>query len=311
MPASQKPFAQLEFKALGTDVYLQLVLSSDGQKPKAKLALEKIKRLYQEQEKIFSRFNPDSELSKINRKLGVYQKASNSLVYLAKRALYYNRESHGIYDPRIIEILEAIGYREDFKKINFSREMQPSRLTPIQEPLSKDLKVKKQKVFFNKRMDFSGIAKGYVTDLAVKALKKDSWKNFLVDSGGDLYAAGKNPAGETWKIAIEEIPEEKIVFAIKNKGIATSGITRKKWQLGDKFFHHLVNPKNPANFSFRIKTVSVIANSTELADGKAKVLLIMGAKQGKRLARDKKYPCVFLGSDGKTWISREAGKYLI
>jgi len=311
MIVSPKPITKLEFKALGTDIYLQIVLASKKDSAKAQFTLKKIKRFYQEQEKIFSRFDPASELSRINRNLGIYQKASEGLIQLAKRALYYNRESQGIYDPRIIGILESVGYKEDFKKIKFTRNTQPPKLKPIQGRLSQDLKIKKQEVLFNMRMDFSGIAKGYITDRAAALLKEQGWKNFLVDSGGDIYASGKNRGGGKWKIAIEEIPAENIVFEISNKGIATSGITRKSWQIGEKSFHHLINPKKPNNFSHQLKTVSVIAENTEQADGKAKVLLIMGDKQGKKLAHSKKYACVFFASDGNIWISPEAKKYIL
>ena len=58
-------------------------------------------------------------------------------------------------------------------------------------------------------MDFSGIAKGYITDEAAAYSKKRGWKNFLVDSGGDIYAAGQNHRRERWRIAIEGVPEKK------------------------------------------------------------------------------------------------------
>ena len=108
-------------------------------------------------------------------------------------------------------------------------------------------------------MDFSGIAKGYIVDQAAEFLKKRGWKNFLVDAGGDMMISGRNSEGEKWRIAVEGVPEEKLMLEISGKGIATSGISRKKWQINGKKFHHLVNPKDPNNFSYELRTVSVIA----------------------------------------------------
>ena len=55
-----------------------------------------------------------AKLSRLNRNLGIFQNASADMVYLAERALYYNKFSGGLYDPRIIEILEKIGYDKIF-----------------------------------------------------------------------------------------------------------------------------------------------------------------------------------------------------
>ncbi len=306
-----KSSKKIGFKALGTEIQAEIIFSDPIEGEKAKADLKKIESLYEEKQKTFCRFWKKSELNKLNSNLGVFQKAQPDILYLAARALFYNKLSGGIYDPRVIGVLEKIGYGKDFGKTDFSKMDVPEKFEVMKEGLGEDLKIKGKKIFFGRRMDFSGIAKGYITDCAAKFLKSQGWKDFLINSGGDMFAAGKNSEGEEWRIEIEGVSKEKLMLGLTARGIATSGISRKKWQIKGKNFHHLVNPKDPNNFSYEIRTVSVIAENTENADGRAKTLVIMGREKSLRFAEKNKIAAIFLDYKGNVSVSSEAKKYIL
>ena len=304
-----RTFVESEFRSLGTDVFVRVIAGGYSEKRRARYDLNRVKNIFSAEEMIFSRFDPKSEISCLNNNLGVWQNASADVSRLAKRALHYNRISGGMYDPRVIGILENIGYDADFRKKDFSKMKDPPKFSAAKGKLMNDLKVGEGKIFFSCRMDFSGIAKGYIVDCAAKYLKSRGWKNFLVDAGGDMFANGKNEAGKKWKTAVEGAPEEKMMLEVSGKGIATSGISRKKWRIKGKKFHHLVNPKDPNNYSYELRTVSVIAQDTENADGRAKALVLMGKKKGLEFATVRKIAAVFLDSKGNVLLSPGAKKY--
>ncbi len=304
------PILHSKFKALGTDIEIQIVFSGNEEKERAESVVEKVKELYHAKQKIFCRFSAESELSRLNQSLGVFQKASPAILYLAGRALHYNKISGGLYDPRIIGVLEKIGYGKDFKKTDFAAAALPGNFPKIEGDLSRDLEVRENMILFRRRMDFSGIAKGYITDCAAEYLKKQGWKNFLVDSGGDMHIAGKNQEEKNWLIEIEGISEKKIMLELSEAGIATSGISRKKWEIQGKKFHHLVNPKDPNHFSYELRTVSVIAENTENADGRAKTLVLMGKEKGLEFSEENKIAAIFLDYKGNIFISQGAKKYI-
>lgn len=230
----------------------------------------------------------------MNKNLGMWQNVSPDMIYLAKRALFYHRESGGLYDPRIIDILENIGYKS--KNIE-NKDSKPAKNKP--KNLSADLKIKRNKIFFGRRMDFSGIAKGYIIDQVAEFLKSRSWKNFFINAGGDAFAAGRNKKGEKWKLPIEGARDKNAAVCISNQGIATSGVIKKKWKHKGKNVHHLVNPRNPEKFSFEIRSVLVFHKKTEWADGRAKVLVLMGMKKGIAFAKKKKLKAIFVDREGK------------
>jgi FAD:protein FMN transferase len=244
--------------------------------------------------------------------------------------------------------LENIGYDKDFREIAIlhchPRESgDPDKkdnsgfrikcgMTRLTEPLEKDIIIKKNKVLFNHRMDFSGIAKGYITDKAAEFLKNRGFQNFLIDSGGDIYASGKDCDGEPWLISIEGADESRLNFNLSDRGVATSGITRKKWEvlpphpnyhsnlrnshqlhfgcggMGKKY-HHLINPKNPETFLFDLKSVTVIAENTEKADIWAKTLYLMGKDRGLKYSNENKIASVFLDYKGNVHLSEKIKNY--
>jgi len=309
----------LDFRAMGTDVSVEIVLGHPVSKGTlgvldAQNALEKIKEIFSENENIFSRFNPDSELSRINNNLGKEISVSKKMLEVLELCLKFNRISEGYFDPRVIETLEKIGYDKDFKTNDLNREIfEEIKLEKVSGDLQDDLIVNAaaKTVIIKKRIDTTGIAKGHTVDEAAQFLKKEGFNNFVVDAGGDMFAEGLDENGRQWTIGVEGAPDDKIILKLNNEGIATSGISRKRWVQGDKKFHHLVNPKDPENFSFEIKTVTVIEDKTVEADGRAKVLVLMGRQAGLEFANKNNIKALFLDYKGNIYISNEIKKNIL
>jgi len=295
------------FKALGTGILILIVGKNPEEIEKAKRVSKIIQSLYEEKEKIFSRFDEESELSFLNKQIEKFQAASEDMLAITRKSLEYNAESGGLFDPRIIEILENIGYGKNFPENDF-------KTIAIKDekflPLSEDLEIKGRSIRFNRRMDFSGIAKGYITDKATEVLVKLGFENFLIDSGGDIYTKGLDEKKEKWKIGLEGFPEEKIMLRISDEAVATSGITRRKWESGGRKFHHLINPRNFKKFDFDLKSVTVIKENTISADVWAKVLFLMGIKEGIEFYNSKKIKSLFLDYKSNLYLSQEAKRYL-
>ncbi|MFA6047561.1 MAG: FAD:protein FMN transferase [Parcubacteria group bacterium] len=292
---------KINFKALGTDISIQIISDniSNGLE-------EEIKNFYCEKEKTFSRFDKNSKLSTLNNNLGKYNTASSDIIEVAGKCLEYNKDTDGYFDPRIIEVLESIGYDKDFRKIN-SEEIKKESLDIkcLSDDLGSDLKIDGDKIYFRCRMDFSGIAKGYITDKLANYLQERGYTNFLIDSGGDIRISGKDENGENWKISLEGVAEEKILLELNNNfpAIATSGITRRKWENESGKFHHLINPKSPGEFNFNLKSATVVARTCEEADIWEKVLYLMGKENGIQFSEEKNIKSLFLDYKGNIQVS--------
>ncbi len=278
-----------EFLALGTDIYIKV---NNVSREEAEKIFDLIENLYRREEKTFSRFDKKSELSFFNRNIGKFLKASPDFLKICKKAIYFFRKSHGYFDPRIIEFLEDSGYDKNFKDIQ-PKNFVGNNWKPFKNSLEEELLIKKDKASFLSKMDFSGIAKSFIAQEAAKIAESQGIKDFLIDTGGDMLARGNNN-GKKWIVDLEGIDSSKINIDISERSIATSGITRKKWQAGKKKIHHLINPLRPGNFSFDLRTVTVLNDNLMLADFWAKILFVRGISDGLKIAKEENIEALFL-----------------
>lgn len=128
-------------------------------------------------------------------------------------------------------------------------------------------------IFFNSKCDPSGLVKGWAIHNAANILRKNGFKNFYVEIGGDIEIEGKNDKGEKWSIGIrnpfnrEEII--KVVHLSLGQGIATSGTAIRG--------SHIYNPKMKKQAT-EIVSLTVIGPNIYEADRFATAAFAMGEK---------------------------------
>lgn len=307
MNNSNKQLVEDNFRMMGTDVSVGIVVAEDFAKEAALGACKEVRKIFAKNEQIFSRFDDKSELSKINKRIGEEVGISEEMRDVLELCLKFNKISRGYFDPRILGNLEQLGYDKDFCSNDLNSENKPAIVWErITKNLTEDLvlNIEKKTVRVEKRIDTTGIAKGWTVDRAAEFLKASGYTDFVVDAGGDMFAEGLDANNASWQIGIEGLADDSLMLRLAQEGIATSGISRKRWQLGEKKVHHLINPKDPENFSYDIKTVTVIDNKTVEADGRAKVLVIMGKEQGLAFANENNIKAAFLDYRGNVYLSR-------
>lgn len=305
-----KRAATVEFKALGTQNELRLVFGQE-RSLEANAALCAIRKRYLDFERRFSRFLPESELSFFNGNIGSWHAASPEMIFLAQKSLKAYDLTKGIFDPRTISVLEGNGYVRGFSEGDFTPlpECRLGEKSGRKASLKEDLEIKGNLVRFGARMDFGGIAKGVLTDLVAEQLFGDGWDDFLIDSGGDMYLAGKDEEGRNWWIGTEGL-DVQTEFCLSGVAVATSGISRRKWTVEGKRVHHLIDPRSPDKFSFFLRSVSVVASSVREAEVWAKTLFILGSREGFALAQEKGLAAIFLTYRSGALCTPAANKYL-
>ncbi len=294
----------------GTDVDFQIVVESEIEKVEAEKNLVFAFEMLQKHEKMFSRFDPESELSRINSQLGIFLNVPMEMVEIAHRALEQYEKTEGFFDPRVVEILESVGYDRDFQNIAEAQLSEKRSIDFQGKQLLDDIKIEDGQIRLNSRMDFSGLVKGWAVDEIAAYFSASGWKNFLVDLGGDMYFSGKDENGKQWYIDIEGIDSQKVMLKLSGQAVATSGIGRRKWEIRGERFHHLVNPKKPETFLFELKSVTVVDMKAEQADVWAKTIFLMGKEDGMEYARRKNIACAILDYRGNVLLSPTIKNFL-
>jgi len=255
-------------------------------------------------EGVFSKFNKNSEVSKINALAGIEKTVVSEEVFkLTERAVYYSGISSGAFDITVAPLMEIWGFVRKYKSIP-DKETIKSALERVGykniEFDPKGLSIK----FLNKKtkIDFGGIAKGYAVDRARDILAKHGIKNGLINLGGNMFALGYAPGNKNWKIGVED-PKHKgkllRSFELTDKAISTSGNYERFFEIEGKRYSHIINPVTGEPCQGVI-SVTVMADSAEEADALSTAIFVMGEEKGLTLAKSiKGIKVLMLKEDGR------------
>ena len=134
------------------------------------------------------------------------------------------------------------------------------------------------------RVHLGGIGKGYAVDRAVDLLRAANLREFLIQAGGDIYAAGTNN-GTPWKLGLADPRGDHSAFAaleVRDGTLSTSGDYERFFVKDGVRFHHLIDPDHgePARLC---RSVTIIADRATTADVLSTGVFIMGPEEGMAL----------------------------
>ena len=148
------------------------------------------------------------------------------------------------------------------------------------------------------QLDLSAVAKGYAVDVIADLLSKEGVTNYLVEVGGELRARGHKQNGELWRIAIEKPTAELGVvyqaISLENEAVATSGDYRNYFEKNGKRYSHTIDPRTGYPIDHALVSVTVIAETTAVADALATAMMVMGSESALMLAEQHKIPTYLL-----------------
>ena len=135
-------------------------------------------------------------------------------------------------------------------------------------------------------LDFNAIAQGYTSDMIAEFLSSNGINNFLVDTGGEIMARGCKPDGSSWIVGIEKPASnwdsERTVqerLYLRDKGLVTSGSTRKYVERNGKRYSHCIDPKTGYPVEHNVLSATVIAKNSVWADALASICMVMGLEK--------------------------------
>ena len=142
-------------------------------------------------------------------------------------------------------------------------------------------------------IDLSAIAKGFGVDHVADGLVELKRSDFLVEIGGEVYAAGQRPGGGPWRLAIEKPTdldsEGRVVQSIvelQNQAMATSGDYRIFYTEDERRISHTIDPRTGYPVENGPASATVIADSATEADAWATTLMVLGDPEGLILAEE-------------------------
>jgi thiamine biosynthesis lipoprotein len=135
------------------------------------------------------------------------------------------------------------------------------------------------------RVHFGGIGKGYAIDRAIAILRRRGLRDFMIQSGGDIYVGGSK-GGQPWRLGIQDPrgPADTIFATIdlSDSTFSTSGDYERAFFANGRRYHHIIDPSSggPAT---GCRSVTILAPSALLADGLSTGVFLLGPEQGLAL----------------------------
>jgi thiamine biosynthesis lipoprotein len=162
------------------------------------------------------------------------------------------------------------------------------------------------------RVGLGGIAKGWAVDRAAAALRALGHRDFLVQAGGDLYAAGRR-GGRPWRVGVRDPrgpPDRAFAWMdLSDVAFSTSGDYERYFLRDGRRHHHLIDPRTcrPAPAS---RAVTVLARSAVEAEVLSKAAFIRGGASGLRWVERQGGAALLVTSRNRVLASTSMGKRL-
>lgn len=239
-----------------------------------------------------STFDPDSELSRLNRSApGRPVAVSAELAGVLAAARSVSEASTGAFDVTIAPVVDAWGFGPRAVRARpAAAALAHARSAVGWRALGLDLSTcTATREHPALALDLSGIAQGHGADRVAATLDRLGFADYLVDVCGEIRARGRNGRGEPWRVGIERpdaMPRRvHRVVPLSDMALATSGDYRIWFEQDGMRYHHEIDPGTAAPARHALASVSVAAPDATSADAWSTALFVLGPEAGFALAR--------------------------
>lgn len=233
----------------------------------------------------FSRFEPHSELMRINSDPREVVPVSAMMAGFIEAALSAAVMTGGLVDPTLVSELERAGYSDsldlDHAPAAGAMRLASARAAARPNPAARwrEVRVHRRPDAVTRpdgvRLDSGGIAKGLFGDILAAIL--GGHQSFAVDAAGDLRVGGSARLMRPVQVMSPFEDEVLHTFELACGAAATSGISKRSWLDRDgRPAHHLLDPATGRPAFTGIVQVTALAATGVEAEALSKAALLSG-----------------------------------
>jgi thiamine biosynthesis lipoprotein len=267
-------------------------------------ALNEIERLDHQ----LSLYRPDSEIAQVNARAAREPvRVSPALFALLRQAGHLNAETGGAFDITIAPLVRCWGFMNGNGQLPDPKELDQCRAQTGMHMVHLD--AESNTVRFERdgvMLDLGAIGKGCAVDAAAEVLRQAGVTSALLHGGtSTVYALGRPPDAECWKVAIEtpapgsalparaalratsganrRLPSE-LIIPLCDEAVSVSAVSGKFFEHEGKRFGHVLDPRSGRPARRAVLAAVVLPSSTE-TDALSTALLVEGAEGHDRISR--------------------------
>jgi thiamine biosynthesis lipoprotein len=270
-------------KAMGTDIEL-FVDAEDADD-----ALDRAEHEFHRLESLLSRFDPDSQLSRLNKAKSLV--VAPEVARVVALAVEARERTGGRFDPTVLRAVAAAGYDRTFEHV-----LQDGPAPAAAVACGGRVHVDGTQIDLadDTELDLGGIGKGFAVERAACTLAAAG--PCLVNAGGDLAVRSG-----AWPVGLETA-DGTITLELESGAIATSGRDRRRWRRAGQEQHHLIDPRTGAPARTDLLRVTVVAADAVEAEVWAKALFLAGEDEAAQEADALGLSTILVTEDGRTTL---------
>lgn len=255
---------------------------------------------------LLNRFDPHSAVAQLNR-AGLLKAPPSDLIAVLRHSVGLSQATEGDFDVTVQPVIDYY--------LSLSR---PVNLTPGMKAIvaereghvgyrslavtDAEIRLKRPTV----GITLDGIAKGYVVDQGIAALRAHGVADGLIDAGGDLRAIARPDGKRFWNVGIvDPLNTKKVAAAIRisNAALSTSG-NYEVFFSSDRRLFHIINPHTGYSPD-RYASVTVVAADTMESDSASVAAFSMSLVRMRDIMQQRGNEWLVSSWDGsKRWRSK-------
>lgn len=264
-------------------------------------------RLCRSYERLFSKTIEGSDIWNLNHAEGKPVQVDPETAALLKLAAEVGEASGGAFDVTIAPVSALWDFASEQPAVPAENDLaQAVRLVNYQ-----NIRIENNTVTLLEgcELDLGGIAKGYIADCISAYLKSRGVAHACINMGGNIVVFGGKPDGKPWTIGVRDpngTPEQsEEVVELYDGVLVTSGNYERFFILDGTRYHHILDPKTGMPVQNGLASVTILADSSAVADALSTACFVLGEEPGKSLLDQYGAKAIFLYQDGRRSVYPE------
>lgn len=234
----------------------------------------------------YSRFIPDSLISRINAAAGTHgvetDPETNAILSLCGEMVFFTKN---VFDPTSLPLMRLWNWKATPQVVPTASQVAAARelvgWTKVQR--------RKGEIFLPQKgmcLDLGGIGKEYAVDRVLTMGLQRGITNLLVDFGQDVRVHGQPQGRTTWHIGLEDPLQPGKCWtgvAVNNHAVATSGDYVRSFTVDGRRYGHIIDPRDGYPVNNGCLSVSIVAPHCTFAGILSTSVFILGPKDGMGL----------------------------
>jgi FAD:protein FMN transferase len=274
------------WNALGTPCEIQFVCAETAQADA--FMYEAVNWVAQFEDR-YSRFRPESLLSKINAAAGRHwvdvDAEMDHMIGLCQTLHFMTR---GVLDATALPLMRLWNYHAPRSQLPSTQEVAEAKKLVGWHLVQRE----PGRIFLpmaGMALDFGGWGKEFAVDAVAQLARAHGINDVLVDFGHDLRAIGNPPGKPAWHVGLED-PRQPGTYrgslGIRDRGVACSGDYLRHVNIGGRRYGHIVDPRTGWPVANGCEQVTVVAPSCLQAGVLSTAAFILGPQEGLAMVQE-------------------------